>query len=190
MSAFLTKRLVAVLGSVAVLIKMCVAGAVVGAVVCIVHYRLSNRQSRQKRESIESMALIEDVRKCSEESFDDFKLCVRPMFASNYDFALKVWRRERRMFLLKLELVRKEHDGASEELKHAVDDFVLAVRHLDLSRQKYGCVGSVNQDMVNHHREALVAGLRKMDKQYAEFSAASEGYDCFVPCVKYEDEYR
>lgn len=187
MSAFSTKRLVAVLRSVAVLIKMCVAGAVVGAVVFIVHYSHLNSQSRQKAES---MALIEDVRKCSEESFDDFKLCVRPMFASNYDFALKVWRRERRMFLSKIELVRKEHDGASEELKHAVDDFVLAVRHLALSRQRYGCVGPMNQDMVKHDRETLVAGLRKIDKLYAEFSAASEGYDCFVPCVKYEDEYR
>lgn len=154
-----------------------VVGAL-GAVISLVIYHFSAQE-------YETRTLIESVKQYSAESFESYQYAVRPMFACSRRLGLNVWRKDRRRFLTRIEQELNKHSRADEVIKHAVEEFVWAVKNLSLP-----CQTTENSEEVKWERENLVTGLRRIDKSYEAFSKASEKYDVFVPLIRYEVQYK
>ena len=132
-----------------------------------------------KRE-FENHALIEAVKQCYVEAFENYKHGVRPMFASNRIMALKLWRREIRRLHKRCGYAVNEHSYASDDLESSVQDLISAIDQFraDLS----------NWDLED--REQQLATLKQMDRKYESFCKTAGGFDRFVEKVVYYDEYR
>ena len=94
-----------------------------GAVISLVIYHFSAKE-------YETRTLIESVKQYSAESFESYQYAVRPMFACSRRLGLNVWRKDRRRFLTRIEQELNKHSRADEVIKHAVEEFVWAVKNL------------------------------------------------------------
>ena len=132
-----------------------------------------------KRE-LETHALIEAVKQCYVEAFENYKHGVRPMFASNRIMALKLWRREIRRLHKRCEQAVNEHSYASDDLESSVQDLISAIDQFRADLSTWDSEG----------REQQLRTLRKMDRKYESFCKTAGDFDRFVEKIVYYDEYR
>lgn len=132
------------------------------------------------KRKLESHALIEIVEHSYVEAFENYKHCVRPMFAANQILALRLWRREMGKLREKCDHALETNDYASEDIKEPVHDLIWSMSQFEAELRYL--------ELVN--REQLLRKVNKMDKKYEQFVKAAEGFDCFVVRVLYCDEYK
>lgn len=132
------------------------------------------------KRKLESLALIEIVENSYEEAFENYKYCVRPMFAANQILALRLWRREVSKLCEECDQAVETNDYASEDIKEPVRDLIWAMSQFEAELRYL--------EQVN--REQLLRLVNKMDKKYEQFIKAAERSDCFVVRVLYCDEYK
>ncbi len=132
------------------------------------------------KRKLESHALIEIVEDSYVEAFENYKYCVRPMFAANRILALGLWRREMSRLCEKCDQALKRNYYASEDIKEPVRDLIWAMSQFEAELR---CREPMN-------RGQLLLTVNKMDKKYELFVKAAEEFDCFVVKVFYCDEYK
>lgn len=132
------------------------------------------------KRKLESLALIEIVEDNYMEAFENYKHCVRPMFAANQILALGLWRREMSRLCEKCDQALKRNDYASEDIKKPVRDLIWAMSQFEAELWY--------REPMN--RGQLLRTVNKMDKKYELFVKAAEEFDCFVVRVFYCDEYK
>lgn len=154
--------------------RLLLIAATVALIALIASYHFPKRKSA-------SHVLIEIVEHSYVEAFENYKHCVRPMFAANPILALRLWRREMRRVREKCNQAVKANDYASEDIKKPVRDLIWSMRQFEEIGLRF--LGRVN-------REGLLRMINEMDKKYERFIKAAEGFDCFVVRILYCDEYK
>ncbi len=132
------------------------------------------------KRKLESHALIEIVEHSYVESFENYKHCVRPMFAANQILALRLWRREIGKLREKCGQALETNDYASEDIKEPVHDLIWSMNQFEAELRYL--------ELVN--RAQILRLVNKMDNKYEQFVKAAERFDCFVVRVFYCDEYK
>lgn len=124
-------------------------------------------------------ALIEGIEQSYIESFENYKFCVRPMFAVNYIMAVRLWRREIVELNRQCNSVLEKNNYASTDIRSSVRDLIHSINCLqsDLG-------GEIE------YREEIAKGIMEIDKAYEEFSKIAEENDHFVERIVYSDEYK
>lgn len=132
------------------------------------------------KRKLESCELIERVEDNYVEAFENYKYCIRPMFAADHKLALRLWQREMSYLSKKCDRVVKTSGYASEDIKNLVRDLIGAMSQFETELR---CCESVD-------RAGILRMVNKMDKKYELFASAAEEFDCFVVRVSYCDEYK
>ena len=149
----------------------------IGAILGLVGYIGSCHFTKRK---YESRALIKDVKQLYQASFNNYKYCVRPMFAADRVRALRLWRRE-------IDSLEKQCANRIEKHSCADKDVISAVQNLIWTLER---VESALSDVDPSLRKKIQKRIMDMDREYKSFSNTAEQFDCFVERIDYSEEYK
>lgn len=133
-----------------------------------------------------SLALIQEVVSCYDETFANYRYCVRPMFAANYKASLKLWRGENRRLGRLLDRAMYRYDSAEEELTWTVQALRDALAGVVLASS----FDPYSESRRLEDRKRLAAALERLDDSYGEFSRIAGGLGGLAPRTCYVPEYR